>query len=322
MSIVFVGTPDFAVPSLRQLVSDGFHVSAVVTQPDRPAGRGRKERPSPVSLAASELGLNVLKPEGLRSPAAIADIASLEPEAIVAVAYGQILRQEVLDIPPRGVVNVHPSLLPRWRGPSPIPAAILAGDSETGVTIMLMDAGMDTGPVLSQTSEPIADTDTAGSLLDRLSRSGATLLSDTLRRWLAGQIEPRPQNGFRATTCSLLRKQDGEIDWSLPAIDIWRRVRAYNPWPGAFTSLNGEQLHIWQAWPIGAEPGQDPGTVVQINSSLSDALPDHASGASFAVRTGDGLLAIVEAQRAGRRSLPSAELLRGRPDLIGSRLGG
>jgi methionyl-tRNA formyltransferase len=321
MSIVFIGTPAFAVPSLYRLAADGHQISAVVTQPDKRAGRGRKPTISPVAIAATELQIPILKPVSLRDADAVNSISELQPKAIATVAYGQILRRDVLDIPPLGVLNVHPSLLPRWRGPSPVPAAILAGDSVTGVTIMLMDTGMDTGPILSQTEHQIEDTDTAGSLLEKLAVVGADLLSQTLTTVLAGEIEPQPQDESAATTCSLLRKEDGVIDWSRSAERIWRQVRAYNPWPGAFTSSGDGSLHIWQAWPLAATSDFAPGTVVNIDPSARDSLPAHATNAAFAVQTGDGQLAVLEAQRSGKRPLPSAELLRGMPDLLGSRLG-
>lgn len=320
MSIVFVGTPDFAVPFLRRLAADGFDISAVLTQPDRPAGRGRALRRSPVALAADELDLRLLTPPSLRDAEAVAELGALEPEAIVVAAYGQILRQEVLTIPPKGVLNVHPSLLPRWRGPAPIPAAILAGDSTTGVTIMIMDAGMDTGPILTQVEHPIDASDTTGTLLAALANVGAEMLPDTLRRWLSGELEPQPQDEAQATTCSLIRKEGGEIDWSLSAIEIWRRVRAYNPWPGAYTTLDGEIFHIWRAWPLEGSDAS-PGAIVGLTAMQREGLLAPANEAAFAVGTGDGLLAIVEAQRAGRRPLPTAELVRGMPNLIGTRLG-
>lgn len=308
MTLVFFGTPDFAVPSLRRLAVDGHEIAAVVTQPDRPAGRGRRPIPSPVNAAAEELGLLIQQPESLRSAEAVAAIAALKPEVIVAVAYGQILRRPVLDIAPKGVLNVHPSLLPRWRGASPVPAAILAGDTETGVTIMLMDTGMDSGPILSQVRAGIDDQDTAGLLLARLAGQGAELLAETVPRWLSGEITPQPQDDSMATTCPLLHKEDGRLDWTLPARDIWRRVRAYNPWPGTLTALDGETLHIWQASPVDRESGEPPGTVI-------------ATAGGFGVQTGAGVLEVLEAQRSGRRSLSASELLRGMPGLIGKRLG-
>jgi methionyl-tRNA formyltransferase len=248
-------------------------------------------------------------------------LRELSPEVVVVVAYGQILRPAVLEIPTHGVLNVHPSLLPRWRGASPIPAAILAGDERTGVTIMLMDAGMDSGPILAQSEAPIDDNDTAASLSDSLSQVGASLLAETLPRWLAGDIVPRPQDESQATTCPILRKEDGAIDWTLPAIDIWRRVRAYNPWPAAFTSLNGELLRIWQAQWLAVEFSADPGTVLDLDELwANDLLPNLRSQAAFVVQTGSGLLVPLEVQRAGRRILTAAEFRRGMPGLIGQRL--
>lgn len=323
MSIIFVGTPSFAVPSLRRLASAGHAISAVVSQPDRPAGRHRVPLSPPVKLAAKELGFRVLQPESLRDPEAVAELRALAPEAIVVVAYGQILRPDVLAIPDRGVLNVHPSLLPRWRGASPIPAAILEGDQQTGVTIMLMDAGMDSGPILAQRTFAINASDTAASLSERLSECGGDLLADTLPRWLSGEIEPAPQDNSQATTSPLLRKEDGAIDWRLRASDVWRRVRAYNPWPGAYTSLDGEPMHIWRAWPLDADPRDEPGTVLDVDAASEETLPaDIAPAAAFAVQTGDGILVPLEVQRAGRRVLPADEFLRGIPRLIGRRLGG
>jgi methionyl-tRNA formyltransferase len=320
MAIVFMGTPSFAVPSLRRLAANGHQIAAVYTQPDRPAGRGRRPRPSPVKIAAQELDLSVRQPSTLRDPAALSDLASLRPQLIVVVAYGQILRQEVLDIPPRGVLNVHPSLLPHHRGASPIPATILAGDDTTGITVMLMDPGLDSGPILAQASMPIEPSDTAGSLSEKLSSLAAGLLGDTLPRWLNGDIQPQPQDDSRATKTPLLRKELGAIDWGLPAVDIWRQVRAYNPWPGAYTALNGDLLHIWQAWPFEGDSGRPPGTVAPLSADQRAALPPGSDPDAFAVQTGRGLLAVLLVQRAGRRPLPPGDFLRGVRDLLGRRL--
>jgi methionyl-tRNA formyltransferase len=317
MTIVFIGTPEFAVPSLRRLVADGHDVVAVVTQPDRATGRHRSRlTPPPVKEAALELGLTVLQPPTLRDPEAVAQLRALGPEVLVVAAYGQILRPEVLAIPPRGALNVHASLLPKYRGASPIAAAILAGDGETGVSIMLMDAGMDTGPVLAMRSEAISPHDTTGSLTARLAELGSDLLGETLPRWLAGEIEPRPQDESRATVTRLTRKEDGAIDWARAAADIWRQVRACNPWPGAYTSLDGDQITIWRAWPLDFGSEGAPGTIVALPAEYLADTPESA----FAVRTGDGLLSVIELQRAGRRAVSSAEFLRGAPGLIGKRL--
>jgi methionyl-tRNA formyltransferase len=274
-----------------------------------------------VKLAALDLGLAVLQPPALRDSDTLARLRALSPEVIVVVAYGQILRRDILDIPPRGVLNVHPSLLPRWRGASPIPAAILAGDERTGVTIMLMDAGMDSGPLLTQSEVPVQESDTAGLLSERLAKVGAGLLAETLPHWLAGEVEPQPQDDSRATTCPLIRKEDGALDWGLPATDIWRRVRAYNPWPGAYTTLDGELLHIWQARPLDANSSARPGTVLELGEAWMNDLPVEAiNQAAFAVQTGRGVLVPLKVQRAGRRALSAAEFLRGMPGLIGQRL--
>ena len=319
MSIVFIGTPAFAVPSLRRLAA-GHAIAAVITQPDRAAGRGRRSHPSAVKIAATDLGLPILQPPDMRDPQVLEQVASLRPEVMVAVAYGQILSQKFLDIAPRGVLNVHPSLLPKYRGASPIPAAILAGDDTTGVTIMLMDAGMDSGPILAQVTAPISPDDTAGSLSQALSELGAALLADTLPRWLAGEVAPRPQDAAAATVTRLLKKEDGLIDWSRTSVDIWRRVRAYNPRPGAVTRLNGALVHIWRATPLAGGSSSPPGTVLPLPPG-GVGLVGAGPNAAFAVQTGAGILLPLELQREGRKSLNAPDFLRGLPDLIGRRLG-
>ncbi len=321
MGLVFMGTPEFALPSLRALVEAGHPILAVYTRPDRPAGRGLRPRPPPVKVLAQELGLPVCQPESLRRPEAVEELRRLAPEVIVVCAYGEILRPSVLAIPPRGVVNVHPSLLPRHRGPSPIQGAILSGDQETGVTIMLMDEGMDTGPLLAQASLPIEPLDTASTLGEKLSRLAARLLVETLPRWLRGEMSPQPQDHTRATVTKLLRKEDGLLDWHRPATDLWRAVRAYNPWPGAHTYADGELIFIWRAWPLPLDTGHPPGTVVALGPQEASLVPPEAGRATFGVQTGQGLLAVIEAQRAGRKSLPSSEFLRGMPKLLGRQLG-
>ncbi|HZP26470.1 MAG TPA: methionyl-tRNA formyltransferase [Dehalococcoidia bacterium] len=321
MSIVFLGTAKFAVPSLQVLVKAGYDVSAVVTQPDRPAGRGRRLAGSPVKAAAQELGLPVLQFERLHTPGALSQLQELGPEAMVACAFGQILRPQVLGLPPRGILNIHPSLLPRHRGATPIPSAILAGDSETGVTIILMDAGLDSGPILSQTRLPIDERDTTGSLSEKLAPLAAQLLVPALGHWLAGEIEPQPQDESVATVTHHLQKEDGRIDWSRPAIEIWRQVRAFNPRPGAYTLLDSELLHIWQAWLLPQDSGRPPGTALALSVGQQTETLQHGLEAGFAVQTGSGALAVCEVQRAGRRALTATEFLRGTRGLIGKQLG-
>ena len=308
--IVFMGTPEFAVPTLRSL--DEVHqVVGVVTQPDRPAGRGRNLVMSPVKEAATACELPVFQPESLRSEGAVARLRDWEPEVIVVAAFGQILRKPVLELPPRGCLNVHASLLPRYRGAAPIPAAILAGDRVTGVTIMRMDEGMDTGPILAQAKCSIMPDDTTGSLSAKLAELGARLLVETLPAWLGGQIDAQPQDDALATYCPLIRKQDGRLDWTLPAAQLDRQVRAYDPWPGAYTTWQGQRLKVLRARPLTdwRERGQ-PGQVVAL---APDGLP---------VITGAGALELLEVQLAGKKPMAAGVFARGQRELIGSLLGG
>jgi methionyl-tRNA formyltransferase len=305
---IFMGTPEIAVPTLRALLTHpDFDVVGVVTQPDRKAGRGRKLKPSPVKEAALAAGVPaILQPARLRDPDAFQNLAALEPELIVVTAYGQILRPEVLDLPGHGCINVHASLLPRWRGASPITAAILAGDPQSGVTIMQMDPGMDTGPILTQRAESIRPDDTSASLGERLGRLGAELLIETLPCYIEGEIQPKPQPEAGVTLCRLVKKEHARIDWTRPAIEIERMVRAYQPWPGAFTTWQGQNLKIGAATAIEGEA--EPGRVI-------------AREKKAAVGTGSGLLIIDKAQLPGKKMLNIGDFLRGRPDLIGAKLG-
>lgn len=306
--IIFMGTPRFAVPSLEALVGQ-YEVAAVVTQPDRAASRGRKVSSPPVKTVAQSHGLRVMQPKSLRKQEVIAEIAELEPGVIVVVAYGQILRPEVLSIPAAGVVNVHASLLPRYRGASPITGALLAGEQETGVTIMLMDEGMDTGPILARVAISIQPEDTAGSLGERLSEVGAELLLETLPRWLEGRIEPQPQDASKASYTKLVQKEDGLLDWSLPAVEIWRRVRAFDPWPGAYSSWRGRMFKVLAATPLPDWTGSgEAGEVLH--------LP-----AGIAVATGQGALMLKEVQLAGRRPMSIGDFHRGQRAFVGSVLG-
>ena len=300
-----MGTPEFAVPVLEAL-ADAHRVVGVVTQPDRPAGRGRRLAPSPVKQVALEHGLMLSQPHSLRTPEAVAQLSAWRPEVIVVAAFGQILPQDVLDIPPHGCLNVHGSLLPRWRGAAPVTAAILAGDEVTGVTIMQMDAGLDTGPVLAQREELIAPDDTQATLEKRLARLGAELLVETLVAYLAGSLLPRSQSDEGATYAGQLRKEDGWLDWSRPAVELDRRVRAFTPWPGAFTMWRGRRLKVLRAVPLPAwRGGVSPGTVVALAGGV-------------VVATGEGALRLEEVQLAGKRPMDIGAFLRGQRDFVGS----
>lgn len=308
--VAFLGTPEFAVPSLQALADDPrFELVGVVTQPDRPAGRGQQVRQSAVKQAALALDVPILQPRTLRDPDAVAELAAWQPDAIVVAAFGQILRRNVLELPPHGCVNVHASLLPRWRGAAPIHYAIRAGDAETGVTIMVMDEGLDTGPMLAQRATPIGPRDTAAVLHDRLAELGAELLPDTLAGFVAGEIAAIPQPEEGVTHAPTLDKEAGRIDWSAPAVDVDRQVRAYDPWPGTFTTLAGERLKVIRGEPRPEErSGEMPGTLIA-----------HDSGA--AAQTGQGIYLLEVVQPAGKGKMTGQAFLAGRREAIGTRLG-
>ena len=311
--VLFMGTPDFAVPSLRALTEQanaGLAVAGVVTRPDKPVGRKRRILFSPVKQFALEHDIPVYQPGPLRRPEALAQLREIAPDLIVVAAFGQILPPEVLSLPLHGCLNVHASLLPRWRGASPINTAILAGDSETGVTIMLMDAGLDTGPMLARRATPIGDSETAGELSERLALLGAELLVETVPRWLAGALMLEPQDDTQATMTRLLRKSDGRLDWRLPAEELARQVRAYTPWPGAFTTWQGRTLKIAQARAYSVTTDLPPGACF---------APSGAG--SLAVACGSGALALEMIQLEGKRALPTADAVRGYPALASARLG-
>ncbi len=314
MRIVFMGTSEFAVLPLEHLILNQFQVVAVYTQPDKPAGRGRYLVSSPLKKAALTWHLPVVQPLSLKKAEVVAQLAGFHPDVIVVAAFGQILPPSVLDLPRYGCINIHPSLLPRFRGASPVAAAILAGDEFTGVSIMVMDAGLDTGPVLARARIPISMPDTTGSLTAKLSLMAAWLLQEVLIRRLRGELIPQPQNEAEATYCGLISRQEGEIDWQLPAIDIGRRVRAFQPWPGGYTRWQGRQLKIIGAVPLPGERSLEPGRVVALSSATG------ASKAAFGVHTGDGILGILEVQLEGKRAISAAEFLRGQRQFIGVRL--
>ncbi len=310
MRVVFMGTPEFAVPPLEHIILNQYQVVAVYTQPDRASGRGRSLVSSPVKRVAIDRGLPVMQPASFKKAEVVAQLASFQPDVIVVAAFGQILSQSVLDIPAHGCINIHPSLLPKFRGASPVAAAILAGDEFTGVSIMLLDAGLDTGPVLVQAQVPVSAQDTTGSLTAKLSLIAAQLLLEVLPRWARGELTPRPQNDAEANYTSMFSKQDGEIDWQLPAVDIWRRVRAFQPWPGCYTEWQGKQLKIIEAVPLSGERTLEVGQVVALNKE----------GAVFGVNTTDGVLGILGVQLEGKRAMSADEFLRGQRQFIGARL--
>lgn len=297
--LVFMGSPEFAMPTLRRLAAE-YEVVGVVTQPDRPAGRGRTLTPPPIKILAQELGIAIIQPQRLRELSAMAQLCAWHPDLIVVAAFGQILRSEVLDLPPFGCINVHASLLPRWRGAAPIQAAILAGDTETGVTIMKMDAGVDTGAILEQRTTPISAEDTAASLSDRLAQMGAELLSETLPAYLSGECLPHPQPESGVTHAPMLKKEDGQLDFNHPAVELARRVRAFNPWPGAFTLWQGQILKIHRAHAVDAP---SPGAGI---TAIYKGAP--------AFGCGDGLLVLDEIQPAGKKPMPGESFLRGTRD--------
>lgn len=304
--VVFLGTPEFAVSSLQALVDNPrFEVVGVVTQPDRPAGRGQQVRPSAVKQRALALGLPVFQPATLREEAAVEHLRGWQPDVLVVVAFGQILRRPVLELAPYGVINVHASLLPRWRGAAPIQYAIRAGDEKTGVTIMLMDEGLDTGPILAQQEIAIAPNETAATLHDKLAELGACLLPPTLSAYLDGTLAPHPQPQEGITYAPTLKKEDGHIDWSQPAVAIDRQVRAYDPWPGTFTYLRGDLLKILRGIPLPeAHSGAPPGTLVEWDDGL-------------AVQTGAGLYVLRAVQPAGKRAMSAQAYLAGHRDAVG-----
>jgi len=307
MRLVFAGTPEFAERALDALLRAGHQVMLVVTQPDRPGGRGMHAVESPVKRLAQRLGLDVYQPQSLRDPAHAARLAAARPELLVVAAYGLILPQAVLDCAPQGALNIHASLLPRWRGAAPIQRAILAGDRETGITIMKMDAGLDTGPTLSQRAVPIGERDDAGTLHDKLAILGAQMIVAAVGAVAAGTARFTPQPSEGVTYARKIEKRDSALDWSRPAMDIARVVRAMRPLPGATTTFEGETLKVWRAQPIEAIGA--PGEILA------------ADAHGIVVACGEGALAISELQRAGGKRLTAAEFLRGRPLARGARLG-
>ncbi len=307
---VFMGTPQFAVTILESLLSSPYQVLAVYTQPDKPAGRGRQVALPPVKRLALEHGILVIQAQTLKSSEEVEKLASLQPELIIVAAFAYILPPAVLSLPKFACLNVHPSLLPRHRGPSPVANTILCGDELAGVTIMLMDGGMDTGPILAQEKVGVSFMDTTGSLSSRLADVGAKLLLDTLPDWLGGKIEPQAQDESQATYSKLTASEDAEIDWHLSAVELWRRVRAYNPWPGCYTWWQGKRLKIHEATPVEDVVEEDIGEVI--------ALKDPPG---VGVITGRGILGLGQVQLEGKRRMSMDDFVRGQREFIGSILG-
>ena len=294
--LVFMGSPEFALPTLRAL-AENYPVVGVITQPDRPAGRGKELTPPPVKVLAQEFGLPVIQPERLKQPDAMEQLHLWAPDLIIVAAFGQILRPAILDLPKFGCINVHASLLPRWRGAAPIQAAILAGDAWTGITIMRMDSGVDTGSILRQHAVLILPDDTAGFLSQRLAGLGAELLLETLPAYLRGELRPQTQDDSGATYVPMLKKDDGLLDFSHPAVQLVRQVRAYNPWPGAYTLWKGKPLKVLRAHAV-EDLTSEPGLRL-----VHQHLPS--------IGTVQGVLILDEVQPAGKKPMPGEAFLHG-----------
>ena len=308
--IVFMGTPQFAVTILESLLQSAYEVLAVYTQPDKPAGRGRPVVLPPVKRLALERQIQVIQPKTFKSREVVEQLASFQPELIIVAAFGAILPPEVLSLPKFACLNVHPSLLPRHRGPSPVANTLLGGDELAGVTIMLMDAGLDTGPILTQEKVGISFVDSTGSLSSKLAEAGARLLLETLPKWLGGELRQQAQDETQATYSKLITSKDTEIDWHLSALELWRRVRAYNPWPSCYSWCQGERLKIHRAIPLGDVAKGEIGKVIAL-----------AEPPGVGVVTGQGILGLCQVQLEGRREMVVEDFVRGKRDFIGCVLG-
>lgn len=309
MRIVFMGTPEFAVPSLEALLRSDDEVVGVVTQPDRPKGRGHQLVPPPVKLVAERAGIPVLQPLKIRTPEFLQALSAWQPDLIAVAAYGRILHTPILRLPPRGCVNVHGSLLPKYRGAAPVQWAVINGETITGITTMLMDEGMDTGPMLLQEKVEILPDDTAGTLAPRLAELGGRLLVDTITQLKAGTLTPKKQDDSQATLAPLLKKEDGLIDWTMGATALANRIRGLSPWPGAYTFLGDERWNIWRAVASVGATTDKPGTIVAVNKQ------------GIVVATGDGVLEIREIQTANSKRMSVGQFLAGHRVVPGRQLG-
>jgi methionyl-tRNA formyltransferase len=323
LKIIYMGTPSFAVPALEALIAnrapglllpEGYEIVTVITRPDKPSGRGKEVVFSPVKQAALARGIPVWQSGSLKRPENSEALAVYHADLYIVAAFGQILPQAVLDLPRYGTLNIHASLLPRYRGVSPISEAILQGERETGVTIMQIDAGVDTGPILLQRAIPIEETDTTGSLTAKLADLGASALLAALPLWIAGELQPQPQNEQEASYTHMLRKEDGAIDWHRPAARLAREVRAYSPWPGSYTTWRGKLLKILGAYALASPEAGDipPGTVM---------LHKESGASSLQVATGEGALALDRLQLEGKKAMNADEFLRGYANMVGDVLG-
>jgi methionyl-tRNA formyltransferase len=320
MRIVFMGTPDFAVPALKALASHGHEIVGVFTQPDRPAGRGKKLKPSPVKVAAQALNLQVFQPETIKNPEGIQQLKDLSPECIIVVAYGQILSKEILHLPPKGCINVHASLLPAYRGAAPIHWAVMQGEKLTGVTTMLMDEGLDTGDILLKREIPISNDATTGEIHDKLAELGGELLIDTLEEWESGNLKPVSQTG-ESNYAPLLKRRHEILVWSSSAENLHDQIRGLNPWPGAFTLFRGDNLKIWRSKLVHNQddPLTMPGDSKQFTPEPGEII--RVFGDELLVQTGKGILSVLEVQPAGKGIMPARDFFNGRHGKAGEKFG-
>lgn len=318
MRVVFMGTPEFAVPTLQHLVNSEHSVVGVVCQPDRPSGRGKKIQFGPVKTFAVSQNFPLVQPEKMKAAEFLDTLRSWNPDVIVVAAFGRILPQAILDLPPKGCLNVHGSLLPKYRGAAPIQWAVINGESETGVTIMVMDAGLDTGDILEQAVIPISEDDTAGDVASRMAEIGGGLLVSTLKRWMDGTGQPQPQNESQSTLAPILKKEDGLLDWSQSASTLVNRIRGLSPWPGGYTFVEGER---WGIWKVQVEE-DDGNSAVSLEKASN--VPGTIIGVTrqgIQVQTGHGLLRLIEIQPANKKRMAVAQYVAGHHINVGTQCG-